>query len=108
MNHWTLLFLLPILTTGCATVPKPLAAGAFVNVTPNAAKNGNFVDQHVRWGGSIAKAEPGKDETCFEVVSYPLDSSTRPIATDMTEGRFITCAPDFYELCQSKSNAHSA
>jgi len=98
MNRWTYLFLLPIAVSGCATVPKPLAVGAFAEVTPGVAQSSDhFVGQRVRWGGSIANTEPGKNETCFEVVSHPLDSNARPLETDMTEGRFIACAPGFYD-----------
>lgn len=97
MNRWIFLFLLPSAVTGCATVPKPLAVGTFANVTPSAAQNDDFIGERVRWGGTIAKTEPGKNETCFEVVSYPLDSTARPLETDTTEGRFIACAPYFYD-----------
>lgn len=97
MNRWIFLFLLPIAVAGCATVPKPLAVGAFAEVTPSAAQNVNFEGQRVRWGGSIAGTETGKNETCFEIVSHPLDSIARPLDTDMTWGRFIACAPDFYD-----------
>jgi outer membrane lipoprotein len=97
MNRWTILFLLPIAVAGCATAPKPLAVGSFSEVTPSAAQNDNFVGQRVRWGGSIANTEPGKSETCIEVVSHPLDRTARPLETDMTWGRFIACAPDFYD-----------
>jgi outer membrane lipoprotein len=97
MNCFILLVLLLIAVTGCATVPKPLAVGPFTEVIPSAAQNDNFVGQRVRWGGIIAKTGPDKNETCLEVVSYPLDSSARPLESDMTEGRFIACAPYFYD-----------
>ncbi len=97
MNRWIFLFLLPSAVAGCTTVPKPLAVGSFAEVTPSAALNDNFVSQRVRWGGSIANSEPGKNETCFEIVSHPLGSDARPLATDMTWGRFIACAPGFYD-----------
>lgn len=97
MNPRTFLFLLPIIVTGCASVPKPLAVGSFAELTPSEAQNDNFLGQHVRWGGGIANTEPGKNETCFEIVSYPLDSTARPLETDLTWGRFIACAPAFYD-----------
>jgi outer membrane lipoprotein len=97
MNRWIFIFLLPIAFAGCVTAPKPLAVGSFAEVTPSAALSDNFVGQRVRWGGSIANSEPGKNETCFEIVSHPLGSDARPLATDMTWGRFIACAPGFYD-----------
>jgi outer membrane lipoprotein len=97
MSRLAFLMLLSFVAAGCTTVPKSLAVGRFVEVTPAAAQTDGFVGQRVRWGGSIATAEPGKRETCFEVVSRPLDSSARPKETDRTEGRFIACAPGFYD-----------
>ncbi|RFC34580.1 MAG: outer membrane lipoprotein [Candidatus Nitrotoga sp. MKT] len=97
MNHRAFLFLLPIVVAGCATVPKPLTGGPFSEVIPSAAQNDHFVGQRIRWGGNIANAEPGKNETCFEIVSHPLDSNAKPLETDITWGRFIACAPDFYD-----------
>jgi len=97
MSRWAYLSLLVSLVTGCASVPGPLAVGRFVDVTPQAAQAGQFVGQRVRWGGIIASTETGERETCFEVVSRPLDSSARPEQTDKSEGRFIACAWGFYD-----------
>ncbi|CAH1387237.1 Slp family lipoprotein [Candidatus Nitrotoga sp. M5] len=95
MNRW--IFLIPIAVAGCATVPKPLAVGEFSEATPNAAQIADFVGQRIRWGGSIASTETGKNETCFEIVSHPLDSKARPLDSDMTWGRFIACESNFYD-----------
>ncbi|CAE6688036.1 Slp family lipoprotein [Candidatus Nitrotoga fabula] len=98
MNFRTfVLIMLPIAVTGCSTVPNQLLVGTFAEVTPLAAQNQNLEGQRVRWGGTIVNTEPGKDETCFEVVSYPLGSSARPLETDATSGRFLACTPLFYD-----------
>lgn len=97
MNRWTCLSLLLSLLTGCTTVPGPLAVGRFAEVSPQAAQAGQFVGQRVRWGGAIETVDTGKQETCIEVVSRPLDSSARPEETDRSEGRFIACAWGFYD-----------
>jgi outer membrane lipoprotein len=98
MNRWLYLFLLLITVGGCATVPKPLAIGSFAEVTPRDVPDDNMlVGQRVRWGGSIVNTDPGKDETCFEISSRSLDRSARPVETDITLGRFIACAPEFYD-----------
>ncbi len=62
MNCWTYLFLLPIVVSGCATVPKPLAVGAFAEVAPSAAQSSdNFVGQRVRWGGQYCQYGTGQE-----------------------------------------------
>lgn len=97
MNFRTFLVFLPIAVAGCTTIPNQLSVGPFSEITPQSAQTDHFIGQRIRWGGSIANTELGKDETCFEVVSYPLGSSARPLETDMTSGRFIACAPHFYD-----------
>jgi len=97
MYRWVYGWLLPIVMAGCVSVPKPLTGGHFINVTPAGAQTDHFVGQRVRWGGGIVTVEPGKSETCFEVVSRPLGSSMRPQDTDRTDGRFSACASGFYD-----------
>ncbi len=90
--------LLALLLSACASQPPArLSAGPFVNLTPNVSQKGEHTGNRVRWGGTIAKVDTGKDETCFQVVSHPLDSSARPITGDSTNGRFIACAHEFYD-----------
>ena len=40
---------------------------------------------------------PEKDQTCFEVVSRPLDREARPRLTDESAGRFLACAAGFFD-----------
>jgi outer membrane lipoprotein len=51
----------------------------------------------VRWGGAIVNVRPGRDATCFEIVSKPLDPQARPRDGDETFGRFVACVPGFYD-----------
>src|SRR5262249_36839351 len=55
------------------------------------------VGEAVRWGGEIVKARPGRGETCFEVLSKPLDRAARPRPVDETLGRFVACSAGFYD-----------
>ncbi len=91
-QYWAIALL--ALVSACATAPEPLR-GEFSGVTPQTAQNA--VGQHVRWGGKLIKTTPGRSETCFEILSYPLNENARPIEGDNTQGRFITCAPGFYD-----------
>lgn len=82
---------------GCATVPAPLQ-GQFSPLSPRDAVASGQTGAPVRWGGRIVSADPLANRTCFEVVSTPLGSNTRPEwARDDTGGRFIACRAGFYD-----------
>ncbi|WP_430389454.1 Slp family lipoprotein [Dyella sp. 20L07] len=83
----------------CATVPQPLQ-GTFTDVTSVAAQQGGAGGAQVRWGGQIIKTAPGEQETCFYVLSRPLDDQARPKAPSSnseTQGRFVACRAGFYD-----------
>ena len=96
MRRLACLFVLPLLLTACARPPGALR-GSFAPITVRDAQTGNVVGQRVRWGGQIVSTKPGKDVTCFEIVSKPPDKQARPVDTDETLGRFVACAPGFYD-----------
>ena len=82
----------------CATVPKPLE-GTFNDVSTANAQQGGAPGAKVRWGGEIIKTEPGPQQTCFFVLSEPLDSQARPTGgrDGQTQGRFVACRDGFYD-----------
>ncbi|WP_066097894.1 Slp family lipoprotein [Xanthomonas massiliensis] len=94
--------LLPAVTAlslaACATAPKPLQ-GQFAPVTPSASVASPQVGTSVRWGGKIIATKPGQGQTCFQMLSHPLDASGRPSASsaDASEGRFLACRSGFYD-----------
>jgi outer membrane lipoprotein len=93
-----LLALLPALVlAGCVRPPAPLADAALTEVSIAEAQAGRSAGARVRWGGTIVDVIPEADQTCFEVVSRPLDRRARPTRTDESEGRFLACAPGFYD-----------
>lgn len=77
----------------CATVPKPLQ-GEYPASTPKSAPSAG---QAVRWGGEIIKVEPKSGTTCVEVLARQLGQTSRPIATDRSDGRFVACQNGFIE-----------
>ena len=83
---------------GCATIPPPLQ-GTYTNVTTASAQQGGASGTRVRWGGEIIKTEPGPQETCFYLMSHPLDSEARPELSNGSEGqgRFVACRSGFYD-----------
>lgn len=81
----------------CLGPPRQLATGPFAAATVRDAQVGDLAGQRVRWGGTIAAVTTGKDETCFEVVSRPLDVQAHPEATDQSNGRFLACAGGFFD-----------
>lgn len=80
----------------CATTPEPLR-GEFAMVAPQTAQNRNTTGQRLRWGGEIIQVTPGPNETCFELLGRSLEDNGRPVQGDKTQGRFIACAPGFYD-----------
>jgi outer membrane lipoprotein len=89
------LFLLGLLTA-CAAPPEPLA-GTFQEITVEQAQQRDLTGQRVLWGGTIVTVTPSQNDTCFEIVSRPLDREARPRWTDQTSGRFLGCAQGFYD-----------
>ena len=84
------------LLSGCFKPPAPLA-GTFPQISVPEAQHGGLSGQRVRWGGIIVSTTPQKEDTCFEILARPLSSEARPRRTDESEGRFIACAPGFYD-----------
>ncbi|MHB1056551.1 MAG: Slp family lipoprotein [Rhodanobacter sp.] len=86
------------LLAGCATIPKPLA-GTYTDVSTAGAQQGGAGGTRVRWGGEIIKTEPGPQQTCFYLLSRPLDSQARPKSESAGEsqGRFVACRDGFYD-----------
>jgi outer membrane lipoprotein len=98
MHGRLLALMLPglLFLSACPTPPPPLA-GTFPETTVEQAQQKDLTGQRVRWGGTIVTVTPGENDTCFEIVSRPLDAQARPRRTDETSGRFLACAPGFYD-----------
>lgn len=95
MRRLALLALL--LLAACARPPAALR-GTFPALTPRDAQvKPPPPGTRVRWGGTIVSTTPERERTCFEVVSQPLDRRARPAEPDQTLGRFVACAPGFYD-----------
>ena len=96
MRRCAHLLALPLFLAACARPPGALR-GSFSPLTVRDAQARGAVGERVRWGGKIVNARPGKDATCFEIVSKPLDRQARPVEGDETLGRFVACAQGFYD-----------
>ncbi len=94
--------LLPLAATltlaACATAPKPLQ-GQFSEVSPRDSVAQQQTGTPVRWGGRIIETTPGPGETCFQLISRPLNGTGRPVTTssDASDGRFLACRAGFYD-----------
>ena len=86
------------LVGGCVTIPQPLQ-GTYTNISSASAQQGGAGGELVRWGGEIIKTEPGAQETCFYLLSRPLDAQARPKTgtSGESEGRFVACRTGFYD-----------
>jgi outer membrane lipoprotein len=85
-----------LVLAACATVPAPLQGG-FAPLDPAHASEGGASGTPVRWGGTIISTEPGEQQTCFYVLSQPLDASARPREGGASMGRFVACHAGFYD-----------
>lgn len=76
---------------GCASVPQSLrgAPEQSPDVSLVRAAPESYRGITVRWGGVIVSVENGPRESVVEVVSRPLDRSSRPLESDETAGRFL-------------------
>jgi outer membrane lipoprotein len=85
-----------VLWSACARPPAALR-GTFPPLGVRDAQQEGQVGERVRWGGQIVATHPANDETCLEVVAKPLDREAHPMRTDQSDGRFLACAPGFYD-----------
>ncbi|HZP42723.1 MAG TPA: Slp family lipoprotein [Candidatus Binatia bacterium] len=90
------LVLVPLALAACTRPPANLA-GRFDPVTVRDAQTRPQQGAAVRWGGTLVRTTPGRDQTCFEILNRPLDREARPMPSDRDAGRFIACAPGFYD-----------
>ncbi len=86
------------LVGGCATVPQPLQ-GTYTTLSTASAQQGGAGGQPVRWGGEIIRTEPAANQTCFYLMSRPLDNQARPRSgtSGESDGRFVACRAGFYD-----------
>ena len=86
------------LVGGCATIPQPLQ-GTYTSISSASAQQGGAGGERVRWGGEIIKTEPGVQQTCFYLLSRPLDKQARPRmgTSGESDGRFVACRAGFYD-----------
>jgi outer membrane lipoprotein len=97
MARLVLLCAILLLGTACVTTPPALSAGPYATLGHAQALSDVGRGQRVRWGGSIVTTTPGKEESCFEIIAHPLDRQGRPLQTDTSAGRFMACAPGFFD-----------
>jgi outer membrane lipoprotein len=89
-----------LVLASCASQPKTPIANADFKGPTLAAVRANpdiFLDQRVRWGGSIARVENRRDDTLVEIVQHPLLDSGRPRSSTTSAGRFIARIPGFLD-----------
>jgi len=85
-----------VLVAACARVP-PRLQGVYALTTVTDAQQPGTVGERVRWGGEIVSTTPATGDTCFEIVSKPLNRDARPVPADESAGRFVACAPGFFD-----------
>jgi outer membrane lipoprotein len=94
MTRVLLLLVMPLVA--CMRPPQNLA-GKFDPITVPEAQVAPREAVAVRWGGTLISTRAGKDQTCFEITSFELDRRARPRPSDASPGRFLACAPGFFD-----------
>ena len=86
------------LLSACSSVPKNVR-GDVAEVTVSAVQTGvgQFQGMPVRWGGVIAQMQIKDGMSKVEIVEKPLSSSGRPVAGNLTGGRFIAIFSGFVD-----------
>lgn len=84
---------------GCASVPEAVRDAPDLSPDPTLVRAApkQYVGTTVRWGGIIVSVENGPVSSAVQIVSRPLDKSTRPHETDQTLGRFIAHISGFID-----------
>ena len=95
----SLLILLLVAVTGCASQPVIDSADYDATISPNAVSESieRHTDRAVIWGGVILSIANQIDGTQLEVLAYPLDSAHQPITSDQSTGRFLIVTDAFLE-----------
>lgn len=83
--------------TGCMVMPPELKGTNYAQASSEGDMAGTLVGTQVRWGGILAGVTPRAQDTCFEIVGRPLDSTGEPRYSEPTLGRFMACGPGYYE-----------
>jgi len=79
---------------GCAVMPAELQ-GDYSQTSPSTQLAAGTA---VRWGGRFIGTANLPDETCFEILSKELDTSTgRPRSIQDHQGRFLACQSGFVD-----------
>ena len=92
----TSLVLLALVLAGCLG-PPPSLSGSFSDVSVAQAKQDDLTGGRIRWGGTIIETRVRREDTCFDVLSRPLDHEAVPRHDSHPDGRFKACAPGFYD-----------
>ena len=87
-----------VILGACASTPAVLQGDFYEPISPDQAAVQQRTGSYVRWGGDILSVTHGKNDTCFDILSRPLDSRAKPEqGTDFAGGRYRACAPGFYD-----------
>ena len=103
------LALATLLLSGCASLaPQNESSTTAESATTPAIADvleqpDGFQDSAVHWGGTIASVEFKDDNTWVEVIQRPLNRRGIPVASDLSEGRFLAVIPGFLEPTDYKT-----
>ncbi len=106
MRRYALTIVPLLMLAACASVPMAINDGIVSGETPASVLERESTGKSVRWGGVIISVSPSQTETCFEILSRPLDNEGEPRPIDATEGRFVACCSQFYDPAAYPGGRH--
>jgi outer membrane lipoprotein len=90
-----------LILAGCASTSVPeaisIAPAGDISVEEVQQQKDRFVDNKVRWGGSIISVQNHAKETRIEILSRNLSKAGKPREETKSGGRFIARIPGFLE-----------
>ncbi len=83
----------------CSTLPTNIKNPPIVDIQLNqVVKNSSqYLNQPVRWGGTVIDVENEPDKTTLQVLFYPLDYFGRPRINQPALGRFVSVSTQFLD-----------
>ena len=96
---WSVLVLGITDLSACSTVPKNLREAPESSPMISAVQKSpeTYLQDTVRWGGSIVEISHANGETKVQIISRPLATNSRPSGRDQSDGRFVAVFDGFLE-----------
>lgn len=95
---WFLLFNI-ILLNACSNLPANIQNPPSVDIHLRDVQENSsqYINQPVRWGGTVIEVQNEADESSMQILFYPLNYFGRPKLNQQASGRFMTVSKQFLD-----------